>query len=335
MRGLRPGVRRGPRGCAACSPSRRGSPARPYLRDAGRGPGLPPAAPGGCSAGAGRTTTLTLGEFLARRRLLPATSSGHFMIPLVSAVWSCRPADALGYPAPLPVPVPRPPRDALGRRLARGGGRSPAAPATYVEPDRPRACPASRPACRCGPCGAAPTASSSSRRRRHPRDDAVRHRHPPRPGAAAARRPTDDEREVLGAFRYSRNEIAAAHRHQPAAAPPRRARASWNYLLRDCAGAAERRPRQLLHEPPAAARRADRLPGHAQRRRTGSARRRCSPDDLRPPASTRPRSVAAQRRLPDLNSAAHRLRRRLPRLGLPRGRLPVRRPAAAALGVRW
>ena len=71
--------------------------------------------------------SLTLGEFL-RAGHYPGYFTGHFVIPLVAAVWSCSPAEALGYPARLPVPVPRPPRHALGPPgggLADGGRRLP------------------------------------------------------------------------------------------------------------------------------------------------------------------------------------------------------------------
>ena len=57
--------------------------------------------------------------------------------------------------------------------------------------------------------------------------------------------PTDDERAVLGAFRYSRNEtlLHTDSRVLPAA---RRARASWNYRMAACSGDSDRGPGQLL-----------------------------------------------------------------------------------------
>ena len=65
--------------------------------------------------------------------------------------------------------------------------------------------------------------------------------------------PTDEERAVLGAFSYSRNEtlLHTDSRVLPAA---RRARASWNYRMDACSGASTgRRPGQLLDEPAAGA----------------------------------------------------------------------------------
>ena len=46
-----------------------------------------------------------------------------------------------------------------------------------------------------------------------------------------------------------------------------------------------------------------------------------------------PTSVAAQSRLPEIDTAAHRLRRRLPRLGLPRGRRALRAGGGRAPGA--
>ena len=69
-------------------------------------------------AGAGDDVDgLTLGTFLA----LGGYSRyfvQHFMIPVVSCVWSSRHPGLAGVPGALPVPVPRQPRDALGHRLA-------------------------------------------------------------------------------------------------------------------------------------------------------------------------------------------------------------------------
>ena len=75
-------------------------------------------------------------------------------------------------------------------------------------------------------------------------------------------------------------------------------------------------------------RRAGRLHRHAER--DGPGRRAAVLDrmDYAHPVYT-PESVAAQRRLPALDDRRAPRSRRLPRLGLPRGRLPVRRRAAA------
>ncbi len=147
-------------------------------------------------------------------------------------------------------------------------------------------------------------------------------RHPPRPGAHDARRPD------RGAARGARRDAllpqhrAAAHRHVAAAAgragarrrgtscgPPTTARPRHRHLRPDPADAAcDTETRYLVT-----------LGG----------------EDLVDPATVidrmeyehplyTPDSVAAQRRLPAINTDADRLRRRLPRLGLPRGRCALR-----------
>ena len=139
--------------------------------------------------------------------------------------------------------------------------------------------------------------------------------------------PTAAEREVLGALPLLPEPDRAAHRRLGCCRP---SRAPGVVELPSSApaapGRAARCPGQLRHEPAAAARRADATtwspwaasgvvdPGTVIDR-----------DGLRAPdlhAEPRsPRSAA----LPELEHRRHRLRRRLPRLGLPRGRLPVRR----------
>ena len=151
------------------------------------------------------------------------------------------------------------------------------------------------------------------------------HRHPPRPGAAPARRP--DRRRARGARRVPLlpQRDRAAHRRLPccpaAPAPGRR----WNYQLASCEPRSRRGAGQLRHEPAAAA-------WHAGDdyvvTLNGAGRvdpRRCIARMAYAHPVYTPASVAAQRRLPELNDGRHRVRRRLPRLGLPRGRLPVRR----------
>ena len=75
-----------------------------------------------------------------------------------------------------------------------------------------------------------------------------------------------------------------------------------------------------------------RLPGHAQRRSTGSTRRRSSPDDLRAPR-LHPGIRGRPARLPRARLRPCRFRRRVPRLGFPRGRCalgPARPPSGSA-----
>jgi uncharacterized protein len=178
---------------------------------------------------------LTLGEFLRQggyRRYFV----GHFVVPLVAAVWSCSPADALNYPARylfqfldhhgmLRV------TGALPWRTVAGGSRSYvdriAKQLTSIQSGYPVR------AIRHTPDGAEVHDGGGGARRfsrlvvaTHP-DQALR--------LLAA--PTRAEREVLGAFRYSRSKVVL---HTDTGLLPRSpgARASWNYLLRDCAGSA-------------------------------------------------------------------------------------------------
>jgi len=179
--------------------------------------------------------SLPLGEFLRRggyRRYFTA----HFVIPLVAAVWSCPPADALAYPARYlfefldhhgMLRVGRSP----GWRTVTGGSR------TYVE--------------RIAKQLTAVSAGVPVRAIRranggvdvHDADGATRHfaravvaTHP---GEALRLldAPTAAEKEVLGAFRYTSSQVVL---HTDATVLPqsRAARASWNYLLGDCAATA-------------------------------------------------------------------------------------------------
>jgi predicted NAD/FAD-binding protein len=275
--------------------------------------------------------SLTLGEFLRAGRY-PPYFTAHFVIPLVAAVWSCSPAEALGYPAAylfqfldhhgmLSV------RRAAGWRTVAGGSRS------YVDriakglssvqagvPVR---------AVRRGPDGVEVHDDSGASARfrcavvaTHP-DQALRLLDPPTPA----------EREVLGAFEYRSSAVAL---HTDARLLPRagRARASWNYLLGDCAGAAEQVHVSYYLN------RLHRLAGPTDYLVTLNAL-----DQVRPgtvidrmsyahPLYT-PRSVAAQRRLPDLNSPALAYAGAYHGWGFHEDGCQSGVRAARALGVRW
>ncbi|HET6964742.1 MAG TPA: FAD-dependent oxidoreductase [Acidimicrobiales bacterium] len=112
-------------------------------------------------------------------------------------------------------------------------------------------------------------------------------------------RPTGQERAALGAFRYSRNETVL---HQDTAVLPRagRARAAWNYLLPDCAAShgdvlVSYDMNRLQH-----------IPGGSPYLVTLNATERIRPDRViarmvyEHPIYT-PESVSAQRLLPALN----------------------------------
>ncbi|WP_405917921.1 NAD(P)/FAD-dependent oxidoreductase [Streptomyces sp. NBC_00728] len=181
--------------------------------------------------------TLTLGEFLASQRFSPYFTR-HFMTPLVSAVWSCDAATARRYPAAylfrfmdhhgmLSV------GDSPAWRTVTGGSRS------YVEKLAKE-------------LDAAHTSTPVRSVRRHADgvdittedgttasySSVVIAVHPDQALRLLAD-PTHREREVLGAFRYSRNSTLL---HTDTALLPRArgARASWNYLMPDCETDADR-----------------------------------------------------------------------------------------------
>ncbi len=182
--------------------------------------------------GAG-TPGITLGEFLAAGRSTPYFVR-HFVIPLVSAVWSCPPDTALAYPARslfqfLEHHGVLRLTGAPKWRTVTGGSRS------YVE--------------RLVKEITATEVGTPVRSVRRlgdgveVRDDADHARTFDRvvvathadQALALLAEPTAAERTTLGAFTYSRNETVL---HTDASLLPRspHARASWNYRLRSCDG---------------------------------------------------------------------------------------------------
>jgi uncharacterized protein len=182
-----------------------------------------------------RPEPLSLGAFLRRggyRRYF----TSHFVLPLVAAVWSCPPADALAYPARHlfefldhhgMLRASRSP----GWRTVTGGSRC------YVERIAKQI------------ATVAPGLPVRAIQRVpggveiHDQDGGTRHfagtviaTHPDE-ALRLLTAPTAAERDVLGAFRYSSSQVVL---HTDATLLPRSraARASWNYLLRDCSGAA-------------------------------------------------------------------------------------------------
>ncbi|HEY1642450.1 MAG TPA: FAD-dependent oxidoreductase [Streptosporangiaceae bacterium] len=178
---------------------------------------------------------ITLADFLRQggyRRYFIA----HFVIPLVSSVWSCPPADALRYPARYLfefldhhgiLQLARSP----SWRTVTGGS------ASYVDRVAKQlttvatGLPARQ--VRRVPGGAEVRDADGSTRR----FDRVVVATPPDLALALLAAPTPAERQVLGAFRYAASEVLL---HTDASVLPRAAgaRASWNYLLRDCTAAA-------------------------------------------------------------------------------------------------
>ena len=250
-------------------------------------------------AGAGDDVDgLTLGTFLA----LGGYSRyfvRHFMIPVVSCVWSSGTRASLEYPALYlfrfldnhgMLSVTGSPQ----WRTVTGGSR------TYVEKAAK------------GLTGVQTGTGIRSVTRhaddvelidddgqRHAADAVVVATHPDQALRLLAD-PTDDERAVLGSFRYSRNETLL-HTDSTLLPAARRARASWNYRMNGCAGSLDdvqvsywMNRLQDLDEP------LDYLVtlNAAERVDPGTVLRRMVYEH---PVYT-PVSVAAQRRLPGLNT---------------------------------
>ena len=180
---------------------------------------------------------LTLGGFLDREGFSPYFRT-HFMTPVVSAVWSCDPVTALRYPAGY-----------LFRFLAHHGmlsvGGSPTwrtvtgGSREYVDriakhiPEIRTGSPVR--AVRRHADGADATAEDGTT---ESYDAVVIAVHPDQ-ALRLLTDPTEREREVLGAFRYSRN-TTLLHTDTRLLPRARGARASWNYLMPSCGADADR-----------------------------------------------------------------------------------------------
>jgi len=175
----------------------------------------------------------TLGEFVAG---FSPYFTAHFATPLVSAVWSCPPSVAGRYPARYlfaflanhgMLGVSGSPR----WRTVTGGSRE------YVEriAKSLTAVHTSTPVLALRRTGAGVELHAGGAVHRF--DAAVVATHPDQALRLLAE-PTEDEREVLGAFGYSRNPVTL---HTDASVLPRarRARASWNYRMDSCTAGAE------------------------------------------------------------------------------------------------
>ena len=178
-----------------------------------------------------RAEDLTLGAFLAVGGYSRYFTE-HFMLPVVSAVWSAGESVSMSYPARylftfldhhglLSV------GDSPQWRTVVGGSRS------YVE----RAVKSLTAVSVATPVRAISRSAGGVEIRDdsdavHRRDRVVIATHPDHALALLAA-PTDDERAVLGAFSYSRNTTQL---HRDTSVLPRRAnaRASWNYLKSTC-----------------------------------------------------------------------------------------------------
>ncbi|MCS0637790.1 FAD-dependent oxidoreductase [Streptomyces sp. LP05-1] len=279
----------------------------------------------------GGETPYTLGQFLSDGGY-SAYFVSHFMTPLVSAVWSCSPGTALRYPARY-----------LFRFLAHhgllsltgsprwktvtGGSRE------YVDRVAKQiatvrtACPV-RTVARGADRARVVTGDGEEREYAavvlavHP-DQALRLL-----GDA-----TEEERRVLGAFRYSRNPTVL---HSDASVLPRTpgARASWNYLLPSCAAGADTVCVSYDMN------RLQRLDAPADHVVTLNAGERVAPDRVlarmvyEHPVYT-PASVAAQRRLPELNTPVTAFAGAYHGWGFHEDGCRSGVEAAVALGVVW
>ncbi|MGW2342685.1 NAD(P)/FAD-dependent oxidoreductase [Streptomyces sp. NPDC001661] len=274
---------------------------------------------------------LTLGAFLDREGFSPYFHT-HFMTPLVSAVWSCDATTAMRYPAAY-----------LFRFLKHHGmlsvGGSPTwrtvtgGSHSYVDRvarglDEVRT---SAPvlALRRHADGVELTTADGATRAY---DSVAVATHPDQALRLLADA-TPREKEVLGAFRYSRNTTLL---HTDTALLPRArgARASWNYLMPSCGAGADRvRVSYDMN-------RLQRLAAPETYVVTLGGEDRVDPAQVRArmvyehPVYT-PESVAAQRRLPELSSSVTAFAGAYHGWGFHEDGCASGVAAAAALGVSW
>ncbi|MGY0489775.1 NAD(P)/FAD-dependent oxidoreductase [Streptomyces sp. WG-D5] len=274
---------------------------------------------------------LTLGEFLDREGFTPYFRT-HFMTPVVSAVWSCDAATALRYPAAYLFRFLEHHRMlSVGGsptwRTVTGGSRS------YVDRvaeglDEVRLGAPVR-AVRRHPDGADLTLADGST---HAYDAVVVATHPDQALKLLADA-TPSEKEVLGAFRYSRN-TTLLHTDTGVLPTARGARASWNYLMPSCGAGADRvRVSYDMN-------RLQRFDAPETYVVTLGGEDRVDPARVRArmvyehPMYT-PESVAAQRRLPELATATTAFAGAYHGWGFHEDGCRSGVAAAAALGVRW
>ncbi|MFB7931535.1 NAD(P)/FAD-dependent oxidoreductase [Streptomyces sp. NPDC056039] len=274
---------------------------------------------------------LTLGEFLDNEGFSPYFR-GHFMTPLVSAVWSCDAGIALRYPAAYLfrflehhglLSVSGSPT----WRTVTGGSRS------YVERvaerlDEVRLAAPVR-ALRRHPDGVSLTTGDGTTRSY---DSVVLATHPDQALRLLADA-TPEEKEVLGAFSYSRNSTLL-HTDTRLLPRARGARASWNYLMPSCGAGADRvRVSYDMN-------RLQRLDAPETFVVTLGGEDRVDPGLVRArmvyehPVYT-PESVAAQQRLPELAGPVTAFAGAYHGWGFHEDGCRSGVAAAAALGVRW
>jgi predicted NAD/FAD-binding protein len=280
--------------------------------------------------GAG-TQEQTLGEFLAAGSYSDYFIS-HFAMPFVAAVWSCPPDTALRYPARylfaflnqhgLLSVTGSPPW------LTVAGGS-----ASYVERVAKQLAVVRTGArvtrLRRLAAGAEVTFTDADGAQTQTFDAVVVATHPDQALKLLAD-PTRTEREVLGAFRYSRNETVL---HTDASVLPRSGAvsASWNYALASCAPDGEVRVSYDMS-------RLQRLPGRYVV--TLNPARAIEPGQVIARMNYEhpvydPASVAAQRRLPELNDGQTAFAGAYHGWGFHEDGCRAGLAAAVSLGGRW
>ncbi|MFF3137404.1 NAD(P)/FAD-dependent oxidoreductase [Streptomyces mirabilis] len=281
--------------------------------------------------GQGAGHDLTLGEFLDQEGF-SAYFRTHFMTPVVSAVWSCDAVTAQRYPAAY-----------LFRFLEHHGMLSVDGSPTWRTVTGGSHAYVDRVAARLDVVHlAAPVRAL----RRHPEgvslttgdgttqsyDSVVVATHPDQALNLLADA-SPQEKEVLGAFRYSRN-TTLLHTDTRLLPRARGARASWNYLMPSCAAGADRvRVSYDMN-------RLQRLDATETFVVTLGGEDRIDPARVRAsmvyehPVYT-PESVAAQQRLPELNTSVTAFAGAYHGWGFHEDGCRSGVAAAAALGVDW
>jgi uncharacterized protein len=274
---------------------------------------------------------LSLGEFV-RAGGYDRFFVRHFVTPLIAATWSCSPADALAYPARYLfefldhhgiLSLSRSPAwrtvvggsvsyvDRIGKQLTARRTRTPVIALTR------------------NAAGIEVVAADGERKQFAA---AVVATHPDQALTLLAK-PTPAERAVLGAFSYSSSRVALHTDGSVLPANPA-LRSSWNYLLADCAGGAEEVQVSYYLN------RLQRLSEPADYVVTLNALDQVDPDlvidrmNYQHPRYTR-ESVAAQRRLPELNRDKLAFAGAYHGWGFHEDGCRSGVSAAAALGVRW
>ncbi|MFK0219165.1 NAD(P)/FAD-dependent oxidoreductase [Streptomyces vinaceus] len=282
-------------------------------------------------AAGGADQRLTLRAFLAEGGFSPYFV-GHFITPLVSAVWSCPGDTALEYPAAYLFRF----LDHHGLLSVTGSPRwktVTGGSAAYVE-KAAKEISNIRAATRVDRVDRIPSGVlvGTEDGTTDPYDAVVIATHPDQALRLLAD-PTPEERRVLGAFRYEANPTVL---HTDTGLLPRspRARASWNYHLQDC------RPGPEGVRVSYDMTRLQRLPGRTRYVVTLNAGGRVDPGhvlarmDYAHPVYT-PESVAAQRALPRLNTRVTAFAGAYHGWGFHEDGCRSGVRAAAALGVRW